>query len=259
MKVGTIIRPDMGDVIKDSFSLVKFLDEIKHMIDFIEIFCEYPFPLKLHKGLPELRKFLEENRVEAGLHFPTEFQDRWLKKKNFDKLVGALSKFAKDINAKFITIHPGDLTYFLDSTNREEILEGLTKINSKLPCKLVVENGITLLERAEDLDFFAQGGIQISVNICHMYQADLPFEMFSKKFGEWGSRLFMFHVSDYDIVPHLEIRKGKIKWGRIFRRMKNTKAGLCVDAIYSMDNDIVYHNTKSATINSLRLLQKFRR
>jgi sugar phosphate isomerase/epimerase len=261
MKVGTTIRPDMGDghIIKDSFCLIKLLEEIKDSIDFIEIYCVYPFPLNLNKGFAELTRFLKENKIDVGLHFPVEHQDRWMKKKGFDKIVMLLNNFAQKINATYMVIHPGDLTYFIDSTNREEILDGLTKLKEKATCKLVVENGITLLERAEDLDFFSKNGILISVDVCHLHQAGLPFDMFSKEFSKWGNRLFLFHFSDHDHKPHLELKKGKIKWGHIIRRIRKTKAyGICLETIHAIDGEIMYRNPKIATTNSLKLLQKLR-
>jgi len=262
MKVGTTIRPDMGGdhIIKDSFCLIKFLNEIKDLIDFIEIYCIYPFPVTLNKGLTELQRFLKENKIEVGLHFPVEHQDRWLKKKNFDKIVNIMNSFAKRINATYIDIHPGDLTYFIESTNREEILDGLTRIKEKAPCKIVVENGITLLERAEDLDFFAKGGILISVDVCHTHQAGLPFDMFSKEFNKWGNKLFLLHVSDHDVKPHLEMKKGKIRWGHILKKIRKTNAyGVCCETLFAVEDEIVYRNPKIATIHSLKFLQKLRK
>jgi sugar phosphate isomerase/epimerase len=83
--------------------------------------------------------------------------------------------------------------------------------------------------------------------------------MFAQNFKKWGSKLFMFHVSDYDETPHIELKKGKIKWGSILRKIRKTKAyGVCCETLYSKQDNIIYRAPKTSLINSLRFLQKVR-
>lgn len=256
MKIGTTVRHDMGQghIIKDTASLINFL-KLFTDIDFIELYCTYPMPLMLNEDIAKLKTFLRDNKIEVGLHFPTEYHDRWMKEKkmSYEEVLKVLTDFANKIDAKYINIHPDDMAYFLNSRDDSAIRAELVRISEMVNCAVCAENGHSVYNNPGDLDYFLDiKKLDMTLDLCHVYQADFDY----KEFEQYFQKTFLFHLSDVSERAHLELGVGQMPFDEILGNLKKTACyGLLLETLLTMENEIILRNPVKATRNSIDFIR----
>jgi sugar phosphate isomerase/epimerase len=259
MKLGITIRHDMGEnnIIKNTDTLIHFLKKFGNNLGFIEIYCAYPLPVNLFDGLDKLRSFLDKKNIEVGLHFPVEWHDRWKTRMSYPDVVSIMLGFARKMDAKYINVHPDDLGHFIGSKDKFAIKRVLYDIKERCACTLVVENGHSVFQNPQDLAFFTDNGIKMTLDLCHTFQAKLTYNEFRKSLPGLSRKLFLAHISDLGERAHMELGCGKIPFQKIIRNLKKFDMyGLCFETLLTIENELIIRNPLIATKNSIDYLKR---
>ncbi len=256
MKLGISIRHDMGNnvLINSSKELVEFLKQFKN-ISFFEITCQYPLPLNLLDDISVLKEYLAASQLSVGLNFPVQFHDQWKLKKGFAEVRDIILNFAEAADAFYVNIHPESLAYFTEQEAKDKILQSLIGLKQKTKKQVTVMNGHSVFQTPEDLNFFAQQGVKLCIDVCHIFQGGMEYTKFREQLQEYNGKIFLYRISDLGERPHMQLGFGKIPYPKIIRNIREFEPFIVVDALLSVENELVARNPKAAIEKSLEYLK----
>ena len=256
MKLGICVRHDMGRgwVIKNSRMLVAFLKKFKK-IDFFELHCQYPIPLNLMDDIDRLKKYIRKKDLKVGLNFPIKWHDRWKMRKSFDEVQDTILNFAREVNADYVNIHPESLAYFTEKEAKKDIMKSLLDLKNKTDAKILVMNGHSVFQTPEDMNFFAKEGVNMCLDVCHIFQGGMEYNKFREQLHEFKDKIELFRISDFGERPHMQLGFGKIPYSKIMRNVRQFEPSLVVDTLLSVENELILRNPKLSIEKSIEYLK----